>query len=269
MARIRSVKPEFWTDGNMVALSRDARLFYIGLWNFAMCDQGHLEDDPLQLKLKIFPADDIDVAVLLAELTGADRLARIEGPNGRRYLHIVHLPDHQKVDSRWSTRCPACKDSPSLTETHPNSPTLTETRSGEGEVEVGDGRGGEGRKTSSPATPSTKREPQGFAEFYAEYPRKVGKDAARKAYVSALKRATKAQILLGAHRYATDPNLPEHQFIPHPATWLNGGHWDDEAQPPRSNGAATVDRQALILMRERERATQADAHQQAFPQIGA
>jgi len=36
MPRIRTVKPEFWTDGAMLRLSDSCRLFFIGLWNF--CD---------------------------------------------------------------------------------------------------------------------------------------------------------------------------------------------------------------------------------------
>ena len=56
MARIRTIKPEFWTDKKIIRLSRDARLFFIGLWNFAD-DNGVLEADPLQLKAWIFPVD--------------------------------------------------------------------------------------------------------------------------------------------------------------------------------------------------------------------
>lgn len=38
MARIRTVKPEFWTDRRMVKLSPLARLLYISSWNFALCE---------------------------------------------------------------------------------------------------------------------------------------------------------------------------------------------------------------------------------------
>lgn len=36
MPRIRTVKPEFWTDGSNLELSDSCALFFIGLWNF--CD---------------------------------------------------------------------------------------------------------------------------------------------------------------------------------------------------------------------------------------
>jgi hypothetical protein len=38
MARIRTVKPEFWTSEQVMNCSRDARLLFIGMWNF--CDDG-------------------------------------------------------------------------------------------------------------------------------------------------------------------------------------------------------------------------------------
>jgi hypothetical protein len=44
MARIRTTKPEFWTDGKVVGMSPFARLLFLGSWNFALCDDGHLRD---------------------------------------------------------------------------------------------------------------------------------------------------------------------------------------------------------------------------------
>jgi len=108
MARIRSIKPDFWTDGNMIGLSFAARLFYIGTWNFSLCDRGHLPDDPMGLKLKILPADDVDAAALLTELLVTGRLVRRRSPDGRTYLFNPRLGEHQKVDTRWQSRCPHC-----------------------------------------------------------------------------------------------------------------------------------------------------------------
>lgn len=73
-----------------------------------------------------------------------------------------------------------------------------------------------------------------FAEFYLAYPRKVGKEAARRAFEKAAKGTNPALIVAGARRFASDPNLPDKQFIPHPASWLNAGRWDDEPLPERT-----------------------------------
>ncbi|QNQ90736.1 hypothetical protein GP475_08860 [Corynebacterium poyangense] len=80
----------------------------------------------------------------------------------------------------------------------------------------------------------SKLEAPGFEEFWGAYPRKVGKKTARAKYQAACKRATPEAIFAGAKRLASDPNLPEKQYIPHPATWLNRDGWDDEPLPSKN-----------------------------------
>ena len=79
-----------------------------------------------------------------------------------------------------------------------------------------------------------------FDKFWAAYPRKAGKVAARKAFAAAARSVGGQVIVDGARRFAGDPNLPEKQFIPHPATWLSRGSWDDEALPARATSAASA-----------------------------
>jgi len=67
MSRIRSVHPGLWTDEEFVCLSAMARLLFIGIWN--ECDDGGcFEWRPLRLKMRILPADSVDMDALLAEL---------------------------------------------------------------------------------------------------------------------------------------------------------------------------------------------------------
>jgi uncharacterized protein YdaU (DUF1376 family) len=74
-----------------------------------------------------------------------------------------------------------------------------------------------------------------FDAWWDFYPRKAGKDAARKAYAMALKRgATDADLALGLQRQRWPDEV---RFIPHPATWLNQGRWQDDpdaSAPSRS-----------------------------------
>lgn len=72
-----------------------------------------------------------------------------------------------------------------------------------------------------------------FEELWSAYPRKVAKPTARKAFLKASEHWPVEQIIEGAKRLASDPNLPEPQFIPHPATWLNREGWTDEPYPDR------------------------------------
>lgn len=135
----------------MVDLSIAARLFYIGTWNFSLCDRGHLPDDAVGLKLKILPADEIDAGSLVNELLAKGRLVRRRSVDGRSYLFNPRLGDHQKTDARWQSRCPHCisdevggftedppnlpeppTDSPEPAETHPTS--AQESKGGEGKV---------------------------------------------------------------------------------------------------------------------------------------
>lgn len=153
MARIRTIKPEFWTDGAMIRLPMEVRLFYIGLWNFA-CDRGHMEDDPLGLKLKILPADPVDSDSLVQQLVDAGRLERVivgEKP----YLAIPSFADHQRVDTRWKSRCLVCAqlNSNELNETHASSDEtpgiddqIPRRKGGEGKGK--EGRGGEDASAS-------------------------------------------------------------------------------------------------------------------------
>jgi hypothetical protein len=66
-----------------------------------------------------------------------------------------------------------------------------------------------------------------FDAFWAEVPRKVGKEAARKAYASALKKTDAATIFDGICRYAKERAGKDEQYTAHPASWLNAGRWDD------------------------------------------
>ncbi len=81
----------------------------------------------------------------------------------------------------------------------------------------------------------------GLAEgIYAEYPRKVGRDKALEKISKAIKKIasskTKGDELAAAlwlldrvKTYASSPHLRgrELEFIPHCATWMNGGRYDD------------------------------------------
>jgi hypothetical protein len=93
-----------------------------------------------------------------------------------------------------------------------------------------------------------------FDEFWKAYPRKVGKPAAKKAF---MKLDDAVSALHGAQRLASDPNLPPTQFIPHPATWLNREGWNDEPYPEREKSKEDLAAEAKAKA-ERERKLSAD-----------
>jgi hypothetical protein len=94
-------------------------------------------------------------------------------------------------------------------------------------------------KKETPSIPSrdgSKSEPEGFAEFYAAYPRKVGRGAAERAYAAALRtrKAEPAAIQAGldAAKRRWNADKTDQHFIPHASTWLNGQRWSDEDTAP-------------------------------------
>ncbi len=74
---------------------------------------------------------------------------------------------------------------------------------------------------------------EGFSEFWSVYPRHVAKLAAIRMYKRALKKTAPATIIAAARRYASERAGQDQAFTKHPATWLNGGCWDDESAPSK------------------------------------
>ena len=104
MARIRTVKPEFWTDEKVVECSISARLLFIGLFNFAD-DKGCLERSPKRIKMQVFPADTIDCEPLIMELIAHGLLTEYS-VNGSHYLQIPGFLKHQKINRPSNSNIP-------------------------------------------------------------------------------------------------------------------------------------------------------------------
>lgn len=98
MARIRTIKPEFWTSEQIMECSPNARLLFIGLWNF--CDDAGIHPaSPKTLKAEIFPSDDIsasEVEGLVGELIAQGLLEKYEVA-GHHYWAVTGW-HHQRID---------------------------------------------------------------------------------------------------------------------------------------------------------------------------
>jgi len=91
-----------------------------------------------------------------------------------------------------------------------------------------------------------------FDEFWKVYPRKIGKQAAEKAFAKACKTTAPNDIIAGAARYADDPNRVD-AFTAHPTTWLNAGRWNDEPLPERIKTADEKRAEEKRIIEERRR----------------
>jgi len=107
MARIRSIKPEFWTSERVVECSTNARLLFVGTWNFCD-DKGRHPYSAKRLKMCIFPGDDdittATVEALMGELADAGLIVPY-AVDGDRYFFVSGW-DHQKIDRPQPTRWP-------------------------------------------------------------------------------------------------------------------------------------------------------------------
>lgn len=110
MARIRTIKPEFWTDDLLGSLSRDARLLFVATWNMAD-DEGLLRWSPPIIKGAAFPFDD-DITVqtvqaLMAELEEAGIIFAYKGGRSQQALgYVVNFHKHQKINRPSPSRLP-------------------------------------------------------------------------------------------------------------------------------------------------------------------
>jgi hypothetical protein len=103
MARIRSIKPEFWDDRKLArATSRDARLFYIGLWNHSD-EHSRCNGDPVWLAAQIYPYEDdigaAECATFLDELTAVGAVVKYT-VQGDPYLFLPKLGGHQRLEPK-------------------------------------------------------------------------------------------------------------------------------------------------------------------------
>jgi len=74
-----------------------------------------------------------------------------------------------------------------------------------------------------------------FPKFWKLYPNKKGKAAAQKAWAKLHVTDDLFNLIAqGLARQCVSPGWTKDggQFIPHPATWLNGKRWEDEIAPP-------------------------------------
>ena len=110
-------------------------------------------------------------------------------------------------------------------------------------------------------TPSRQTTPTPFDRFWEIYPRKEKKSYARQCWDKATRKATPAQIIAGARRYAEDPNRVD-AYTAHASTWLNQERWDDPPMPPRNGrpNRAAERTQANLTVVEQLRAEEAARH---------
>ncbi len=76
-----------------------------------------------------------------------------------------------------------------------------------------------------------------FDRFWNAYPKKKGKESARRAWEKLRPDVALCRVMAEAlerQKRSRDWRKEGGQFIPYPATWLNGRRWEDEEDKPDS-----------------------------------
>jgi hypothetical protein len=97
MARIRTIKPEFWCDEKLSPLSPTDRLVFLGLISMSD-DYGRVHDNVKIIDAFVFPNSDDCVRESLANLSRIGRVRRGNSSSGMPVIEIVNWDRHQKVD---------------------------------------------------------------------------------------------------------------------------------------------------------------------------
>lgn len=150
MARIRSLKPDFFTSEQIVSVSIPARMLFQGLWVFGD-DDGYISASLIQLKMKVFPADVIEVKPLLDELLDAGLVVAVETDQGPA-LHVPSFLNHQSP--KYPTPSKFTVDGAPVTQHSPRIPPHVGKASGS--VPPGEERRGEERSKKEPAKRGTR-----------------------------------------------------------------------------------------------------------------
>lgn len=152
MARIRTIKPSFFTHFDLFEAERESglplRVAFAGLWT-AADREGRFRWRPTELKLACLPFDEVDFSRVLDALATRGFLVRYASIDGREYGAIPSWGKHQVINNRESASeipaPPSADDStPSTRAPRVDDACPTPLRLAQGE---GKGREGEGKET--------------------------------------------------------------------------------------------------------------------------
>ena len=268
MARIRSIKPEFFTSEVIASLPVTARLTFIGLWTH-VDDNGVCLDNERLITFAIWPHENDLLEALRSTREDLRRLHEVGlivryVQDGKQYVFVRSWDDHQKVSHPAKERYPRPDEAGCelLTCDFFNPPDDDSRSSGESPEEVrtvsalsreqgaGSREQGENPPASAPPLlhlddpyapkpiPSTHPrqnwQPEAidadpkWIAFWDAYPLKRDKGHARKTWLKTLRQGIDPDLIINAARAYRDDPKRKPDFTAHAGTWLNGERWEDQ-----------------------------------------
>lgn len=217
MARIRTIKPEFFTSEDIVSRSPIARLFYVALW----CEadrEGRMEWKPGTFKLRYLPGDDVTVDEVASELIDAGLIC-IYTVGEKQYAEIPSFKKHQVINNREADSAIPTREHASTTRG-----ARVKAPSARAKAEGEEGKGKEGKEPAS----STR-----FDDFWNAWPKSERKQDRSKCADKWKSNGFDdlSEVILAD--IATKKLTQKWQggFIEAPEVYLNNRRWEDGVTP--------------------------------------
>ena len=222
MARARNIKPSLFKNEILGTADPLYTILFEGLWVLAD-REGRLENRPLRIKAEIFPyREGLDIVAMLGWLEAKSFIASYK-IKGEPFIQILKFVKHQNPHKNEAPSAIASMD-----EADPIKSEEVPIKS-EALALIPDSLNliPDSRTLDQQADRSTANR---FEEFWTAYPRKVGKEDARKAFGKLSPDAGLLAVMLDAVATSAKSEhwAKDKQFIPHPATWIRGKRWQDE-----------------------------------------
>lgn len=262
MARARNIKPALFKNEILGVADPMATLLFEGLWLLAD-KAGRLEDRPMRIKGELFPyRDGLDVEGLLRFLASEGFIVRYSvGP--KRYIQVENFDKHQNPHrNEPESVIPSASEGCITTDFGGSTSAILGSAPADSLIPDSGSLTADSLTASTPSALPTSPSDDLFPKFWKIYPNKKGKAAAEKAWkklkVTAdlfgqIAEGLAAQVVCEA--WVKDGG----QFIPHPATWLNGKRWEDEVKVasnvhpfPQSRHTGFADRDYTSGLKMRE-----------------
>ena len=246
MARTRNIKPAFFDNDILGGLDPLTRLLFIGLWCIAD-REGRLEDRPLRIKKTLLGYDDVtaeEANGMLQQLAESGFITRYT-VDDTAYIQIDNFSKHQNPNMKEKESeippPPGCREQET-----PNKHSESTVPAPNKNEEKGDPTPADADAESDDQPPSTETLlEKRFDTFWEAYPNKKAKQNAIKAWKKIKPNTALFEKIMKAvdlQKRSEDWQRENGRYIPYPATWLNGGYWDNEIKEVRDDGRHDSDR---------------------------
>ena len=220
-------------------------------------DYGVMDARPKMLKAKLFPLKDLGLQEITDAVNSLIREGLIETyvVEEKTFIKVLKWKNHQRIRNS-KHKYPVPEGEEEETDDEEDDDDQPQSAASCGELRQNAARARvESESNPNPNTnPNTNPKPKKTAEddpykfslFWNEYPRKVKKPEAMKAWCRIKPNEDMIQaILLGLKRWKTSEQWTrdDGRYVPYPATWLNGRQWEDDV-PNIPRGRRTVTAQA-------------------------